>query len=355
MTAPTPCPFHRSGEPERAALPQEHPPVADQKVGVLLVNLGTPDALDYRSVRRYLSEFLSDRRVIELNPLLWQPILQGPILTFRPKKSARAYAKIWNRELDESPLRTVTRAQSDALAARLSSGELLVDWAMRYGNPSIASRLATLVEGGASRVLIFGLYPQYASSTTATVYDKAFEALTKLRWQPAVRTVPPFHDDPVWIDAIVASIRAHLATLEQQPEVLLTSFHGLPQEYVDKGDPYRCQCAKSARLIGEALGWEADRVRLVFQSRFGPAEWLRPYADQTVVELAKEGVQHLAVVTPGFFADCVETLEEVDLGLRESFLAAGGTSFATVPCLNASRAGIDVLEAIVRRELSGWW
>ena len=348
------CPYHRSGEPTTAALPAGHAEVQESRVGVLLVNLGTPDALDYWSMRRYLNEFLSDRRVIEMNPAIWQPILQGPILTLRPRKSARAYAKIWNRERNESPLRTVTREQSERLAERFSSTGLLVDWAMRYGNPSIASKLDSLVERGASRVLVLGLYPQYAASTSATVYDKAFEALARMRWQPALRTTPPFHDDPIWIEAIAGSIRAHFASLDWEPEVLLTSFHGVPKEYLDKGDPYHCQCAKSSRLIREALGWSEERVRLCFQSRFGPAEWLRPYTDETVAELAREGVRRLAVVTPGFYSDCLETLEEVELGLRETYLDHGGEFFATVPCLNASKAGIDVLEHVARRELSGW-
>lgn len=348
------CPFHRSGSPEPAAIPDAHPPVLPAKVGVLIVNLGTPDGLDYLSMRRYLSEFLSDRRVIEVHPALWQLILQGPILTFRPKKSAKAYAKIWNHERNESPLRTITREQGEALAARIGNDELLVDWAMRYGKPSIEERIGALVESGASRIVVCGLYPQYAASTTATVYDKAFEALAKLRWQPALRTVPPFHDDPAWIDAIVGSIQEHLASVPFEPEVLLTSFHGLPKEYLEKGDPYHCQCAKSSRLIAEGLGWSPDRVRLTFQSRFGPAEWLQPYTDVTAEELGKQGVKRLAVVTPGFFADCLETLEEIDIGVRETFLEAGGEEFTTVPCLNSSTRAIDVLERVIRRELSGW-
>lgn len=324
------------------------------RVGVLLVNLGTPAGLDYRSMRRYLSEFLSDRRVVEMNPFAWQPILQGAILTTRPAKSGRAYAKIWNRERDESPLRTITREQAEQLASRIGSDAVLVDWAMRYGQPSIDARLKRLVERGATRVLVVGLYPQYAASTTATVYDKAFESLAQMRAQPALRTAPSFHDDPVWIDAIATSIREHMDALDWEPEVLLTSFHGLPAEYCAKGDPYHEQCLESGRLIREALGWSEDRVQLTFQSRFGPAQWLQPYTDITLEALAQRGVKRVAVVMPGFIADCLETLEEVDCGLRELFLARGGESFTAVPCLNASPRGVDVLESLVRRELGGW-
>ncbi len=341
-------------------LPAGHPPASDPKVahgrlGVLLINLGTPDGTDYRSMRRYLGEFLSDRRVVELTPWLWQPILQGIVLTTRPRASGRNYEKIWNRERNESPLRTITRAQAEALAGRFAAESgVIVDWAMRYGSPSIAERLQALADRGCRRILLAPLYPQYSAATTATACDQAFRHLMTMRWQPAVRTLPPYHDEPAYIEALAASVREGLAALDWEPEVLLASFHGLPKENLDKGDPYHCHCQKTARLLREALGWSEERLRIVFQSRFGPKEWLQPYADETAARLAAEGVKRLAVISPGFAADCVETLEELDIGLRETFVEGGGERFAYLPCLNDAPASIGLLEHLTRRELAGW-
>lgn len=344
-----------SVEDRPAAAPAGHPEIRQGRLGLLLINLGTPDATDYRSMRRYLGEFLSDRRVVELSPWLWQPILQGLVLTTRPGRSGRNYAKIWNRERNESPLRTITRAQAEALAARFAPAEgVVVDWAMRYGRPSIPERLDALAGQGCRRVLLAPLYPQYSAATTATACDQAFRHLMTLRWQPAVRSLPPYHDEPGYIAALAASVRAGLEGLGWEPEVLLASFHGLPRENLDKGDPYHCHCQKTARLLREALGWSEQRLRIVFQSRFGPKEWLKPYADETTAELARQGTRRLAVISPGFAADCVETLEELNIGLRETFLENGGSDFAYLPCLNDSARSIDLLEGLTRRELAGW-
>jgi ferrochelatase len=329
--------------------------VAPGKIGILLVNLGTPEGTDYWSVRRYLKEFLSDRRVIETNRVLWWFILNGIVLTIRPSKSGEKYRQVWTEELDESPLRTITRDQSEKVAAALAARKnLVVDWAMRYGEPSIASRIEALQAQGCDRLLIFPLYPQYSASTTATVNDKAFDALKQLRYQPAVRTVPAYPDDPVYIGAIADSIKAHFQRLDWEPEVILASFHGLPRSYVDKGDPYYGQCALSTELLREALGVLGAKLRFTFQSRFGREEWLQPYTDETVERLAKGGVKRLAIVTPGFAADCLETLEEIARENREIFLENGGEHFAFIPCLNDSEGGIRVLLHQIERELKGW-
>ena len=337
-------------------LPAEHPAVKPPRVGVLLVNLGTPDATDYWSMRRYLSEFLSDRRVIELSPLLWQPILQGIILSLRPQKSGKAYDSIWNRELDESPLRTITRNQSDALAAHAAEHwpNVQVEWAMRYGNPSIAVGMDALAGGGCDRILVVPLYPQYSAATTATVNDKVFEWLQKQRWQPAVRTLPQYHDHPAYVNAIAQSIRDHVAGLDWTPDLLMTSFHGVPKEYLEKGDPYHCFCAKSGRLIREALDWPADQYQQTFQSRFGPKEWLQPYTDVSIEEAAKRGVKNMLIAAPGFSADCLETLEELAIEGAEIFKHHGGENFAFVPCLNDSALGTAMINQIVGEELAGW-
>ena len=338
--------------------PSGHPPVKSGRVGVLLVNLGTPEATDYWSMRRYLDEFLSDRRVIETPRWLWWPILNLAILTRRPSVKGRDYDSIWNKERDEGPLKTITRAQSEKLgrllAARLSARPIVVDWAMRYGKPSIASRLAALQTAGCDRILLVPLYPQYCAASSATVCDKAFDALKTMRWQPTLRVAAPYFDDPAYIEALAASTRASLAKLDFEPEVMLASFHGIPQAYFDKGDPYHCHCAKTTRLLRDALGLPPDRLRMTFQSRFGRAKWLEPYTDQTVRGLAREGVKRLAVLTPGFAADCLETLEEIGVENAEYFHAAGGEKFAALPCLNDSDEGMAVLEAIARRELAGW-
>ena len=325
---------------------------------MLLLNLGTPDATDYWSMRRYLRQFLSDRRVIDTNPLLWQPLLNLVILSLRPSRSGRAYAAIWNRERNESPLRTITRSQSEklarALAEALPGQDLMVDWAMRYGSPATGAAVRRLIEAGCTRLLLFALYPQYAAASTATAYDEAFRALMAERWQPAIRTAPPWHDDPGYIEALARSVEAHLAGLDWRPEVVLASFHGLPKRYLDLGDPYHCQCAKTARLLRERLGWREDELRLTFQSRFGREEWLQPYTDETVRSLAQEGVKDLAIVAPGFAADCLETLEELAIGARENFLEHGGRNFSYIPCLNDADEHIRLLSALVARELGGW-
>jgi len=342
--------------PSSALRPADHPPVTSGRVGVLLVNLGTPDATDYWSMRRYLKEFLSDRRVIEENRLKWWLILNLIILSVRPRRKGRDYDKIWNRERDESPLRTITRSQAGKLAAKLTpiDSRITVDWAMRYGNPSIAGRLDALQRAGCDRILVVPLYPQYAAATTATVADKAFAALMTMRWQPAVRITPPWHDDAVYIEAVASSLEAELKKLSFVPDVILASFHGVPKDYVTKGDPYATQCAETVRLLRTRLGLDETKFMLTFQSRFGKAEWLQPYTDMTVKALAERGVKNLAVITPGFAADCLETLEEIAGENAEIFHHAGGNNFAAIPCLNDSEAGMTVISHVVRRELQGW-
>ena len=340
--------------PVPPVLPPGHPPIQPPCVGVLLMNLGSPSGTDTGSVRRYLKEFLSDRRVIETWRPLWWLILNLVILNIRPKKSAHAYSQVWNKELNQSPLIVITRRQSEALAARLAGEGIIVDWAMRYGEPAIGPRLEAMKAAGCERILLVPLYPQYSAATTATANDAAFAALAKMRWQPAVRTLPPYCDDGAYIDALAVSLKDALAKLPFEPETVLTSFHGLPREYLDKGDPYHCQCQKTARLLREKLGWPKEKLRIVFQSRFGAAEWLTPYADITLSELAKSGVKKIAVMMPGFSADCLETLEEIAIRGAETFREAGGEQFAAIPCLNDSDPGMDLIEALVRRELSGW-
>jgi len=336
-------------------LPADHPEIRHGLTGVLIVNLGTPDATSYWPMRRYLKEFLSDRRVIEINPVVWWAILNIIVLSKRPFSSGEAYKAIWNKELDESPLRTITRGQTAKLVEAFTQNRRLVfDWGMRYGNPSIASRLHALQQQGCERILLVPLYPQYAAATTATVCDKAFDALKTMRWQPTLRIAPPYFDFPPYIEALATSVRRGLAALSFAPEVVIASFHGLPLEYFQKGDPYHCHCAKTTRLLREALGWDDKRLILTFQSRFGRAEWLQPYTDQTIKRLADEGVKRLAVVTPGFAADCVETLEEIAMQGGEAFHEHGGEQFAALPCLNDSQEGISFLEAHIRRELQGW-
>jgi ferrochelatase len=336
-------------------LPERHPPIPERKVGVLLVNLGTPDGTDYWPMRRYLREFLSDRRVIEWPRAIWYPILYGIVLNTRPKKSGAAYASIWNREKNESPLRTFTRAQSEKLAATLGDRpQIHVDWAMRYGNPSIESVLEKMTRAGCDRIVMFPLYPQYSATTTATVNDKFFESLSKLRFMPAVRTVPSYHDEPVYIEALARSIENHLAAIDFEPEIVIASYHGIPQSYFKRGDPYHCHCQKTSRLLEERLGWPEGRLMTCFQSRFGPEEWLQPYTDKTVEKLAQDGIKSIAVFNPGFVSDCLETLEEIAGEAGEIFRHAGGENFTHIPCLNDSEEGMAVIEAIVLRELAGW-
>ncbi|MCZ8185361.1 MAG: ferrochelatase [Beijerinckiaceae bacterium] len=339
----------------RIRLPEGHPPVRKGKVGVLLLNLGTPDGTDYWSMRRYLKQFLSDRRVIEVPRLLWWPLLNLIILTTRPGRKGKDYATIWNNERNEGPLKTISREQAEKLAARFGGEDrVIVDFAMRYQNPSTESRIQALKDQGCDRILLVPLYPHYAAATTATACDEAFRALMKMRWQPAVRVAPAYADEPVYIEALAKSVRDHLSTLDWEPEVLVATFHGMPQKYLEKGDPYHCECQKTGRLLREALGWEKDRFRITFQSRFGNDPWLQPYTDETVKALAESGVKKLALVAPGFSADCLETLEELDGENREIFEHAGGEHFTYIPALNASEGGVDVIEAITRRELMGW-
>ena len=355
MNAPTSQESFRSSQ-----RPANHPPVRNGRIGVLLVNLGTPEGADYWSVRRYLKEFLSDRRVIETNRLIWWPILNLVILSRRPQMKGKDYAAIWNKELDESPLKTITRATAAKLAVALAdggrdpAGRCVVEWAMRYGKPAIGERLRLLQAEGCDRILLVPLYPQYCAATSATVCDKAFDALKAMRWQPALRVAPPYFDDPVYIGAIAQSIRAGLAALDFEPEVVLASFHGIPRAYFDQGDPYYCHCAKTWRLLREALDLPPERFQLTFQSRFGPTEYLQPYTDMTVKALAARGVKRLAVVTPGFAADCLETIEEIGVENAGYFRAGGGEKFAAIPCLNDSVEGVRVIQSLVQRELSGW-
>jgi ferrochelatase len=327
------------------------------RVGVLLVNLGTPDTADTKGVRVYLREFLSDPRVIEDQGLKWKLILNGVILLVRPPRKARDYRKIWNTEKNESPLKTITRAQSEKLAAAIAGHDhdhVVVDWAMRYGNPSIASRIAALTAQGCDRLLVVPLYPQYSAATSATVCDEVFRVLGGMRAQPTLRVSPPYYDDPDYIEALAVSISEHLATLPFVPERIVASFHGMPQKYVDSGDPYEKQCIATIDALRKRLGLDAAKLLLTFQSRFGFDEWLKPYTDQTLERLAREGVRRIAVVTPGFSADCLETLEEIAQENAEIFKHHGGEQFAYIPCLNDSEPGMDVIRQLVLRELQGW-
>ncbi len=336
-------------------LPVGHPQVKKDRVGVILVNLGTPDGTDYSSMRRYLAEFLSDRRVIETPRWLWMPLLHGVILTTRPSRSGKAYASIWNKEKNESPLRTFTRAQGETLADLMkNTPAIIVDWAMRYGNPSIESVVTKLCDQGCDRILAFPLYPQYSAATTATVNDHVFRALMKRRFMPALRTVPSYHDEPVYIEALAASIELHLARLAFKPDVIIASYHGIPKTYFEKGDPYHCDCMKTTRLLRERLGLSKEQLITTFQSRFGPQEWLQPYTDKTIEKLAKDGVKSIAVFNPGFVSDCLETLEEIAVEAEETFHQAGGVNFVHIPCLNDSAGGMRVIEHMVRQELAGW-
>jgi len=343
-------------DPASATAVAPETPAAPPAIGVLIVNLGTPDAANAPAVRRYLREFLSDPRVIEDQGLVWQLVLNGIILPFRPRRKAKDYRKIWNVEKDESPLKTITRAQADKLNAVLAplNAPIVVDWAMRYGNPSIESRLADLVARGCDRVLVMPLYPQYSAATTATVADEVFRVLMLMRRQPAVRIAAPYYSERVYIDAVASSIKAELASLTFEPDVILASFHGMPEEYVRRGDPYYQHCAETMRLLRERLGYDDGKLVLTFQSRFGRAKWLEPYTDQTVKALAMRGVKNLAIATPGFSADCLETLEEIAIENAHIFRKAGGENFAAIPCLNDSALGMELLRQLALRELKGW-
>jgi ferrochelatase len=336
--------------------PPEHADISEPNIGVLLVNLGTPDAPEARAVRRYLAEFLSDRRVIEIPKLAWKPILHGIILRTRPRKSAEAYNQIWTNE--GSPLRVIAHRQAEALRRRLP--QLKIHYAMRYGHPGIAGAIERMAEEGCTRILAAPLYPQYCAATTATANDALFGVLARMRWQPAVRTLPPYHDDPLYIEALRDNVSRQLAALDFHPERLLLSFHGMPERTRDLGDPYYCHCRKTARLLGDALGtvpgqgYSPDRIDVAFQSRFGRAKWLQPATDETLANYARSDVKRVAVAAPGFSADCLETLEELGIRGRQTFLGGGGEKFALLDCLNDSPESIAMLEQLVLRELAGW-
>ena len=347
----------RPGEGRLAHAEPDHPPVPPARIGVVLANLGTPDATDYWSMRRYLNEFLSDRRVIDYSPWLWQPLLQLIILTTRPSRSGAAYRGIWNEELDESPLLTTTRAQAEAVAERMNAlhgDRIVVDFAMRYGNPSTPSVINRLKDQGCERIVFFPLYPQYSAPTTATANDQAFRTLMRMNWQPSMRTVPAYYQEPLYIDALAQSVERTYAGLDHRPDVLVASYHGVPKRYLMEGDPYHCQCQKTTRLLRERLGWEKDEVVTTFQSKFGPEEWVRPYTVEEVARLAETGKKNIAVMAPAFSSDCVETLEEIDEEIQEAFHEAGGETFTYIPCLNADTAHIDMMMAVLDREMSGW-
>ncbi len=340
-----------------ARLPPGHPEAQPERTGVLLANLGTPDGYDYWSMRRYLNEFLSDRRVIDYAPWKWQPLLQAVILSRRPFTSGAAYKSIWNEAAGESPLLTITKAQAAkmkcALAGRYGD-RVLVDFCMRYGNPSTGSRVRSLIEHGCRRILFFPLYPQYAGATTATANDQFFRSLMAEKWQPEVRTVSAYFDHPSFIDALARSVERAVAASNAAPDILVCSYHGMPERYLTEGDPYHCQCQKTTRLLKERLGWPDSRIVTTFQSRFGPEEWLKPYTVDKVADLARSGRKSVAVVAPAFAADCIETLEEINGEIRESFENAGGENFNYIPCLNDDDAHIAALAAIVEEHIEGW-
>ncbi len=340
-----------------ADAPADHPRVKRARIGILLANLGTPDGYDYWSMRRYLNEFLSDKRVEEISDWIWQPLLQLIILTRRPFTSGANYKLIWNHEKNESPLLTITRDQTDAIAgelAELFGDEVIVDFAMRYGNPTTASKVRKLVDAGCEKILFFPLYPHYAGATSATANDSFFKALTKEKRQPAARVVAEYFDHPMYIEALARSVERAYAALDHRPDVLVTSYHGMPRRYLMEGDPYHCQCAKTSRLLRERLGWEKGTIDLTFQSVFGREVWLKPYTVEHVAELARAGKKRIAVMAPAFSADCIETLEEINGEIRESFLHAGGEAFTYIPCLNDEASHIAALVQVIRDNLQGW-
>jgi ferrochelatase len=338
--------------PERAAAPEK----VERGIGVLLVNLGTPDAPDAKAVRRYLKQFLSDPRVIEKRGLTWKLILNGVILPIRSRRKARDYKRIWNTDKNESPFKTITRSQAKKLAGILEplGKHVIVDWAMRYANPSIASRLEALIARGCDRLLVMPLYPQYAAATTATVADEVFRYLMTLRRQPALRILPAYYDDPYYIEVLASSLKAELKALPFKPDAILLSYHGMPKDCVLKGDPYEAQCVRTTELLRAQLGLDEDKLMMTFQSRFGRARWLEPYTIQTVKALAKKGVKNLVVLTPGFSADCLETLEEIAVENAHVFKRYGGENFVAIPCLNDSEAGMLMIWQLAMRELKGW-
>jgi len=343
--------------PEANPRPADHPALPTPKTGILIANLGTPDNYDYWSMRRYLNEFLSDKRVIDYPSWKWQPILQAIVLSKRPFSSGAAYKTIWNHDKGESPLMTITKDQvaklSDALGQEYGD-EVMVDFCMRYGNPSTKSTLRRMIDAGCQRILFAPLYPQYAGATSATANDQLFRALMEEKWQPAVRTIEPYFDDPAYIDALAQSVERAYAGLDSKPDILVCSYHGLPERYLTEGDPYHCQCQKTTRLLKERLGWDDSAIMTTFQSKFGPEEWLKPYTVEEVARLAQSGKKNIAICAPAFSADCIETLEEINEEIRESFEEAGGETFTYIPCLNDDDAHIAALLSVVRKNLSGW-
>ena len=327
----------------------EHPEIKYGKTGVLLINLGTPDSTSWWDIRKYLKEFLSDRRVIEVNPILWQIILNVFILTFRPSKTARAYKKIWMKEKNTSPLRYYTISQTEKVTKEIGNENLIIDYAMRYGNPSIKNKIIDLQGKGCEKLIIFPLYPQYAAPTTATVCDEVYRTLMKLRWQPNLQIIPHYESEPLYIDAIVNSLNKKISQIDWKPEVIIASYHGVPKKYFEKGDPYHCYCHKTTRLISEKF----DKIPIIttFQSRFGPEQWLQPYTDKTLESLPKEGKKNILIICPGFASDCVETLEEISIEGKESFIEAGGKNFSMVPCLNDSSDHIELLKYLIKKSL----
>lgn len=335
----------------------DHPAVAKPKIGILLANLGTPDNYDYWSMRRYLNEFLSDRRVIDYSPWIWQPLLQLVILSKRPFSSGAAYKSIWNHDAGESPLMTITKAQTAKIRTALQTrhgDEVMVDFCMRYGNPSTQSKVAAMTAAGCRKILFFPLYPHYAGATSATACDEFFRALTQEKWQPSTRTVNPYFDRPDYIEALAQSIERVYARLSRRPDILVCSYHGVPTRYLMEGDPYHCQCQKTTRLLKERLGWKNTEITTTFQSRFGPEEWLKPYTVEEVARLAEAGKKHIAVCAPAFSSDCIETLEEINEEIKESFEEAGGESFTYIPCLNDDDAHIAALVNTIEDNLKGW-
>lgn len=343
--------------PTSTHLPADHPPVNFGKVGILLANLGTPDNYDYWSMRRYLNEFLSDKRVIDYSPWIWQPLLQLVILTKRPFSSGAAYKSIWNHEQGESPLMTITKDQTAKMAATMQErygDQVVVDFCMRYGNPSTKSKVEALQAQGCQKILFFPLYPQYAGATSATACDEFFRSLEHIKWQPIVRTVEPYFAHPMYIEALAQSVERAYADIEERPDVLVASYHGVPKRYLMEGDPYHCQCQKTSRLLKERLGWPEGEIVTTFQSRFGPEEWLQPYTVEEVARLAEQGKKKIAVIAPAFSADCIETLEEINEEIHESFEEAGGEQFTYIPCLNDNDAHIQALAQVVEENLAGW-
>lgn len=337
--------------------PADHPQVPFGKIGVLLANLGTPDDYSYWPMRRYLNEFLSDRRVIDYSPWIWQPLLQLVILSKRPFSSGAAYRSIWNHEAGESPLATITKAQTEKMAERMAAAygdAVVVDYCMRYGNPSTKSKVGAMVAQGCRQILFFPLYPHYAGATSATACDQFFRSLMDLKWQPIVRTVPPYYEHPHYIDALARSVEEAYGALDHRPDVLVCSYHGVPKRYLLEGDPYHCQCQKTTRLLRERLGWDETEIVTTFQSRFGPEEWLKPYTVEEVARLAESGKKRIAVCAPAFSADCIETLEEINEEIRESFEEAGGEAFTYIPCLNDRDDHMDALAQIATQNLAGW-